>query len=164
MWRRYVCYPNLIQNFIRFKKDMITYEKAATYDIELIYNLNKQLIDDYENIERIDYDKVLKWTHRKIEKFIDQYSVIYSDNKKAGYYRFFRNEDGKYEIDDLYIFPEYQNHGIGSEVIKKCCSSVNTPVMLYVFIKNEKAVALYKRLGFEIVQTVSDSRYIMKHK
>lgn len=141
---------------------MITYEKAATCDIERIYRLSKRLIDDYENIESIDYDKVLKWTRRKIEKWIDEYSVIYSDRKKAGYYHFFKNEDGEYEIDDLYIFPEYQNQGIGSEVIKKCCLSVNAPVMLYVFIKNEKAVVLYKRLGFEIVQTVNSSRYIMR--
>lgn len=141
---------------------MITYQKATTCDIENIYRLSKQLIDDYENINNIDYDKVLKWVHRKIENFIDEYSVIYSNDKKVGYYHFFQNKDGDYEIDDLYIFPEYRNCGIGSNVIKKCCSSVNVPVMLYVYVKNQKAVALYKRLGFEIVQTVTDSRYIMR--
>ncbi len=39
---------------------------------------------------------------------------------------------------------------------------MNEPVTLYVFIKNEKAVSLYERLGFVIVETIKDSRYIMK--
>lgn len=33
----------------------ITYEKAASSDIECLYQLCKQLIDAYENIECIDY-------------------------------------------------------------------------------------------------------------
>lgn len=141
---------------------MITYEKATACDIEPIYGLCKQLIDDYENVDSIDYDKVLKWIRRKIECSIDEYTTVFVSGEKAGYYHFYQNEDGEHEIDDLYIFPKYQNQGIGSEVIQKCCSSVNVPVMLYVFIKNEKAVALYKRLDFEIIRTVNGSRYVMR--
>lgn len=141
---------------------MTTYEKATVCDIEPIYRLCKQLIDDYENMDSIDYDRVLKWVRRKLEKSIDEYTAVFVSGAKVGYYHFYQNEDGEYEIDDLYIFPEYQKHGIGSTVIQKCCSSVNAPVMLYVFIKNEKAVALYQRLGFEIIQTVNGSRYIMR--
>ena len=66
-----------------------------------------------------------------------------------------------YELDDLYLFPEFQNKGIGSMVIKKCCLAVNEPVMLYVFVRNDRAVTLYKRLGFEIIKTINESRYIM---
>lgn len=143
---------------------MITYEKATACDIAPIYRLCKQLIDRYENTDAIDYDRVLKWVYRKIETSIDEYTTVHVAHKKAGYFHFFQNEAGEYEIDDLYIFPEYRNRGIGSEVIRSCISSVNAPVMLYVFIKNEKAVALYQRLGFEIVQIVSDSRYIMQKK
>lgn len=141
---------------------MITYKKAASDDIERIYRLCKQLIDKYENVDSIDYDRVLKWVHRKIESSIDEYTAVYIAGKKAGYFHFFQNEDGAYELDDLYIFPEYQNQGFGSGVIRKCCTSVNAPVMLYVFIKNKKAVSLYQRLGFEITQTVNGSRYIMQ--
>ena len=31
------------------------------------------------------------------------------------------------------------------KVIKACCETVNDPVMLYVFIKNKRAVCLYAR-------------------
>lgn len=143
---------------------MITYEKATISDIECIYKLCKGLIDDYENIGSIDYDKVLKWVHQKIESSIDEYSVIFVSGEKAGYYHFYLNSDGEYELDDLYIFPKYQNRGIGTEIIKRCCSSVNTSVLLYVFINNKKAVELYKRLGFEIVQTVNYTRYLMRKR
>ena len=36
--------------------------------------------------------------------------------------------------------------------------------MLYVFIKNHRAVSLYKNLGFEVIDTIKDSRYIMKNE
>ncbi len=36
--------------------------------------------------------------------------------------------------------------------------------MLYVFIKNNRAVSLYKKLGFEVIDTIKDGRYIMKNE
>ena len=64
------------------------------------------------------------------------------------------------EIDDLYIFPEFQNQGIGTAVIRKCCES-RLPVMLYVFTRNTGAFALYRRLGFRVTETIGNSRCIM---
>lgn len=142
----------------------ITFHAAAGEDIECLYRLNKALIDTYESIESISYDKVLRWVRRKIETCIGAYTVICADGKKAGYYHFYRNEDGRYELDDLYVFPEFQNRGIGSMVIEACCASVSEPVILYVFSRNEKATALYERHGFRIIRTVGDSRYIMKRE
>ena len=142
----------------------LTYCKATAGDSERIYQLCKQLIDDYEDVDGIDYAAVLNWVRKKTERCIDEYTVIYADGRKAGYYRFYKNGDGIYEIDDLYVFDEFQNQGIGSEIIRLCCDSVNEPVMLYVFIKNKRAVSLYERLGFEVVETVVNSRYIMKRR
>ena len=34
--------------------------------------------------------------------------------------------------------------------------------MLYVFVQNQGAVSLYKRMGFQVVETIKDSRLIMK--
>lgn len=140
----------------------ITYQGARPEDIEPIYALCKELIHRYEQLETIDYDRVMAWVRRKIQASIGEYTVVYANGQKAGYYHFYKNEDGQFEIDDLYVFPEFQNQGIGSGVIKKCCASVSAPVMLYVFIENKRAVSLYKRLGFEVIQIVHGSRYMMK--
>ena len=140
----------------------ITYQKATETDIGPIFELCRRLIHDYEDLESIDYPKVMQWVRQKIETSIGEYTAIYADGQKAGYYHFFQNEDGVFEIDDLYIFPAYQNQGIGSGVVKKCSASVNGTVMLYVFIKNQRAVSLYQRLGFVICETIHGSRYIMR--
>lgn len=142
----------------------ITYKKATAEDIEPVYELCRKLIHDYERLESIDYPKVMQWVRRKIENSIGEYTVICADEQKAGYYHFYKNEDGEFELDDLYVFPEFQGRGIGTAVIRRCCASVNAPVMLYVFIKNERAVALYERLGFKIAETVHNSRYIMRNE
>ena len=140
----------------------LTYCSAAAQDIEPIFDLCRQLIDAYEDLESIDYPRVLKWVHRKIETSIGKYTAVFADGQKAGYYHFFQNEDGVFELDDLYIFPAFQNQGIGTAVIQKCCDSVKEPVMLYVFTGNRGAVSLYQRLGFEITERVSKSRCVMK--
>lgn len=141
---------------------VITYQQATPEDIAPIYELCKQLIYTYENLEAIDVHKVMNWVQRKIESSICQYTAVYANGQKAGYYHFYQNEDGQFELDDLYVFPQFQNQGIGTAIIEKCCASVASPVMLYVFIKNHRAVALYQRLGFTMIKTVNDSRYIMQ--
>jgi len=141
----------------------ITYRKAREEDIEPIYGLCRQLILDYEELKTINYSKVMQWVRSKIETAIDEYTVLYADGQKAGYYRFFKNENGEFEIDDLYIFPEFQNQGIGSEVIRKCRAAVDEPIMLYVFTRNRRAVSLYHRLGFSVSETVNGSRFIMRN-
>ena len=140
----------------------ITFKPADNSDIETVYLLSKDLIDRYENIENINYDMVLNWVKDKINKSINEYTSVYLDYKKCGYYHFYRNEEGSYEIDGLYILDNYQNRGIGTYVIRTLLNSINEPVMLYVFIKNEKAVSLYKRLGFKVIRNIKDSRYIME--
>lgn len=89
------------------------------------------------------------------------HTCIFRDSQKVGYYRF-HPVDEKMELDDTYIFQPYQNQGIGSEVIRKCIAEAGSPIFLYVFIQNTKAVSLYKKLGFQITETIKGSRYIME--
>lgn len=139
----------------------IKYKSADKSDIEPIFKLNKALIDAYENIEMIDYKKVLSWEQKKLESHIQEYTCVMLNEKKVGYYYFHQAEE-KMEIDDLYVFPQYRNIGIGTEILKKCISETNLPIFLYVFVKNRGAVALYQRLGFQVTEIIKGSRYIMQ--
>lgn len=97
----------------------LLFKPANIDDIESIYLLCKDLIDKYEDKSVIDYQKVLLWVKNKIEKNISEYQAIYYQGNSAGYVHCFINEDGIYEIDDLYIFDEFQNKTIGTTVIKR---------------------------------------------
>ena len=138
----------------------LSFKPALPEDAETLFRLNKELIDRYENVQEIPYEEVLGWVRRKIEKAIHTYTRIYADGVHAGFYRFVPGE-GMMELDDLYIFPDFQGRGIGSRVIQKCCGETDRSVMLYVFIRNARAWKLYQRLGFEIWENIRDSRYIM---
>ena len=140
----------------------LSYSPAQLEDIDQIYLLCKSLIQTYEHLDAIDFPRVLRWVRQKLETSIGEYAVIHADGIKAGYYHFYRNEDGLLELDDLYLFPPFQNQGIGTAVIQKCCTSTTEPILLYVFARNTRAVALYERLGFQIAATVHQTRYIMR--
>ena len=91
----------------------LSYQPAQPGDADVIFRLNKALIDQYENIQDIPYEEVLNWVRRKIEKHIGSYNRIYADGVHAGFYRFVPSKENM-ELDDLYIFPEFQGKGIGT--------------------------------------------------
>ena len=132
---------------------------ADLSDVQRIFSLSKALIDQYEDLSSIDYDRVLAWVRRKIDENITQYRRILYNGNPAGFYRLCPAEDG-WELDDLYIFPEYRNRGIGSAIIRRCCAC--GPVTLYVFTKNTRALALYRRMGFHTLCPVGTTRLILR--
>lgn len=139
----------------------IEYQQATPNDIPMIYAQCQKIIYDYEDPTLIN-DEILQWIRRKIENKINEYQTIYLNGQKVGYFHFAKNASGMFELDDLYILAPFQNQGIGSAVITSCLAKVQEPIMLYVFIKNQRAIALYQRHGFEIVKMVGHSRYIMQ--
>jgi len=139
----------------------LSFIKADESDIETLFAFNKELVDAYEDTSALAYDKVLAWIRAKISDNIDSYTCVTLDGCKAAWYRFVVS-DGQAELDDLYVRPEFRNRGIGTRIIEKCCHEAECPIFLYVFVKNERAVSLYKRLGFRMAEKVSETRYIMR--
>lgn len=136
---------------------ILQYIPAEPADIPVIYAQAKELIDTYEDLASIDYEKVLSWVNRKITAKIHGYCCVTADGEKCAYYRLC--EDG--ELDDLYVLPAFQGKGIGSEILKKCIKDSEKPLYLYVFSRNIRATSLYERFGFSVRESVGKTRLIM---
>ena len=141
----------------------LTFSPAAPGDAETIFRFAKGLIETYEDPLTIDLPRALEWTRRKIEKHIAEYTCVYADGEKAGYFRFCSCKNGM-ELDDLYIFPEYRCRGFGTAAVTRCIAQTDRPIELYVFTQNTGALRLYRRMGFEITQQVSNTRCILRRE
>lgn len=141
---------------------MLTYEPAKQADIEPLFALNRQLIEDYEDLASIDLPEVLNWVHRNIERNLPAFCRILWNGELAGYFCL-KLFDGKAELDSLFVLPKFRSLGIGTAVLQKCQQEA-APLFLYVFRRNTRALALYRRLGFKIVKEVGKTRYIMEYK
>ena len=140
----------------------LEFKQAQPEDVETIFRLCKENIDKYEDISSIPYDEVIEWVQRKINKCISEYMRIYKDGAICGYYRF-HLDNNEYELDDFYLFEEFRGYGIGSAVLEKCLNDADKPVYLYVLKRNEGAVKLYKKFGFEVREDLG-TRYIMERR
>lgn len=62
------------------------------------------------------------------------------------------------EIDDLIVNKKFQNKGYGKQLLLWGMSHIrqagNAPILLHVAKWNEKALLLYKKVGFDITNTV----------
>lgn len=126
--------------------------------------MNQMLIEQYENLNQINYEVVLKWVYQKIGMNISQYQVILNDEKKVGYY-FLHEVNDELELDDFYVLKSYRGQGIGSQVLKRCikiATEQNKSLFLYIFAKNRRAIKFYESFGFSIAETIKETRYIMR--
>ncbi len=142
----------------------VSIKPAEAIDIEPLFELNKLLIEQYEDLSSIDLAEILAWVRRKLTKRISEYRVVWESGEKAGYYRLCDGEEDMLEIDDLYVLAPYRRLGIGTEIVRRCIAESERlvkPLMLYVFTKNTPAVRLYEKMGFVLKETVSPTRSIL---
>lgn len=140
----------------------LCYEPACQEDLEPLFQLNKQLIEQYEDLSSIDYPKVLAWVRRNLQRNLSGVTRVLRDGILVGYFCLCR-EDGKLELDSLFVLPPFRGQGIGTEILRKCLREADVPVFLFVFRENTRAAALYRRMGFRIVKEAGKTRYIMKN-
>ena len=134
---------------------MVEYTKAEQRDLPLLFALNKALIEEYEDLASIDLPRVLGWVEENLQNHLGDFRRILYEGEPAG---FFCLSEG--ELDSLFVLPQFQGKGIGTNVIRHC-QDISPSLLLYVFRKNTRAVELYRRMGFEITKEVGKTRYIM---
>ena len=127
--------------------------RLIEYKTRTIYEYAKDLSD--EEINRIN-----NYVTSEVPKLINDYCNIIVDNKIVGCLLLTNKEDGKL-LDEIYLEEEYRNKGIGTEIINDILNN-NDIVYLWVYKGNEKAISLYKKLEFNVIEE-TESRYYMKY-
>ena len=94
---------------------------------------------------------------------------IFEGQEFVGLIQKIRQEDSNLHIGRFFINPQKQGQGIGSQALRKFVSLAFESgdidsISLNVFETNQAAKNLYKKEGFEIVQTIEAPvrKYIMK--
>ncbi|MBA4185763.1 MAG: GNAT family N-acetyltransferase [Acidobacteria bacterium] len=85
--------------------------------------------------------------------------IIVACGADAGFLRIIEKETETL-LASIRLSPEFQNKGIGTQIIKNLLAESEKPVKLQV-LKVNPARALYERLGFEVVGE-TDTHFLMK--
>lgn len=140
-----------------------TLRNVRENDKNFIYNVKKTSIYDY-------VDKIWGWDEEyQIKDFendfnTEDYKIIVADHKDIGFIQIY-GDDSNINIIEIHIIPEYQGNGIGSSIIKNIIEQAvkrDKSVNIGCFIDNNRAKALYERLGFKIIRR-TDTHYEMKY-
>lgn len=138
------------------------FRSATEEDYDFLYNLTVATMKEYVTA-------IWGWDENWQQSYFRQifpnksWQVIVIENVDIGA---FVAEEGPEEIylANLYISPEYQKKGIGTEVVRriqKRANELGVPVALDVLRSNPGARRLYERLGFQTVKETAE-RFLMR--
>lgn len=124
-------------------------EKTAIELIKGFWYAHNQVITSDEDA-RADLQA---WTGEN-HKF---YFILYN-NEYAGFIHLGSRGAAIDWLEDIFVLPEYQRHGIGTKAIKLAEELVQEySVSMYIeaAARNEAAIRLYKKLGYDCLNTVT---------
>ena len=134
------------------KKDI---PRLIQYKKDIIYMYSKGLAEDERN-------KIDEYVINSVNEMFKDYYNIIIDDKIIGSVCIKDLENAKL-LDEIYLEKEFRNNGIGTDIIMKLLKeSNNKNIYLWVYKENSKAVLLYKRLGFKIIDE-TELRYYMEY-
>ena len=135
--------------------------KSTDEDINRLIEYKKRTIYEYaKDLSDEEINRINNYVNSEVPKLIIDYYNIIVDNKIVGWLLLTNKDDGKL-LDEIYLEEEYRNKGIGTDIIKDILNN-NDIVYLWVYKENEKAISLYRKLGFNIIEE-TESRYYMKY-
>ena len=135
--------------------------KSSNDDIKKLIDYKKKTIFEYaKDLSSNEINKINNYVKNNVPKSLNNYFNIVVDDKIVGCLLLTDRDDGIL-LDEIYLEEEYRNKGIGTDIIKNVISN-NDIIYLWVYKENLKAVSLYKKLGFNVIEA-TESRYYMKY-
>lgn len=121
-------------------------------DILVSIKLVTMIDDEMDKVlSHAEKTKIRKSIDMNVERTCESYKIIYVGKKIAGAYLTLPYEDGVI-IDEIYLFKEFRNNGIGTDIIKKI-QKENPELYVWVYKNNKDAIRLFERLGFRTITT-----------
>lgn len=135
---------------------------ASIDDIDYLKQAKSNIIYTYaNNLPEEEKNEINNYIDTSIPKELKEYKIILFNNKTIGCL-LIKKQDNGVLLDEIYLEESYRSLGIGTEIIKNILD-INNIVYLWVYKENKKAVSLYKRLSFIIIDE-TESRYYMKYQ
>ncbi len=133
---------------------MIDYKivDAKEKDVDILTSIKLvTMIDDEMDkvLSPEEKSKIRKSVDKNIDRTCELYKVIYVDNKIAGAYLVLPYDDG-HIIDEIYLFEEFRNKGIGTRIINDLIKEYKT-LYIWVYRNNKNALRLFERLDFMLI-------------
>ena len=139
---------------------MYTLKTANIKDISLLETWKLQTVLDYAGKLSIEeQEKISNYVHNEVLEYLHFFELIEVSSSIVGCVLVRPYQDG-YLLDEIYLEKEYRNLGIGSSILKDKTMQFS-PLYLWVYKDNKKAISLYKRIGF-FVKEETATRYFMK--
>ncbi len=127
------------------------------------YIKKSKLYNIFTYADDLPKDEVMRinnYVDEHIPVEITDYKIIMCNKNKVGCLLVAKKDDGAI-LDEIYLEEEYRNKGIGKDIIKNILKN-NSIVYLWVYKKNIKAISLYKKMKFKIINK-TENRYYMKY-
>ena len=130
---------------------------------DIYYIKKSKLYNIFTYADDLPKDEVMRinnYVDEHIPVEITDYKIIMCNKNKVGCLLVAKKDDGVI-LDEIYLEEEYRNKGIGTDIIKNILK-INPIVYLWVYKKNIKAISLYKKMKFKIINK-TENRYYMKY-
>lgn len=97
-----------------------------------------------------------KWNEKMQRELFDEFIhtmkndiyIIQLNGCDIGFFSGKTLEDGSYEIENIYIIPQYQKRGIGTNVLKDVMTLHKDQDLYILYLKTSSVGKLYEKLGF----------------
>src|SRR5471032_190581 len=134
----------------------VTLRPATPADEPFLLDLRKSTMDEHLERAGESTDENAHWERLRY-RFNDAY-IVCCGSEKLGLFKFFRDLD-EWCIVQIQILPSHQGRGIAARLISdflQQADNAHVPVTLSV-LKGNRAIDLYQRLGFRIINATDSS-------
>jgi ribosomal protein S18 acetylase RimI-like enzyme len=141
---------------IRMKDLEVTLRAATPADESFLFDLRKATMDEHLKRAGESFDERAHWERLRY-RYNDAH-IVCCGSERLGLFKFFRDAD-EWTIVQIQILPTYQGRGIAAHLVGEFLAQADgagVPVKLSV-LKENRAINLYRRLGFQVVDTTDTS-------